>query len=46
MKQAALDLLSILIDKNSEIFREFFEFDPEISELCPKSANLIFGTGN
>ena len=28
-------------EKNWEIYREFFEFDAEIAELCPKYANLV-----
>jgi len=27
-------------EKNREIYREFFEFDAEIAEFCPKYANL------
>jgi hypothetical protein len=46
MKQVDLDLHFHPYDKNSEIYREFFEFDPEIGEFCPKYANPIFGTGN
>jgi len=46
MKQADLDLDCILNSKNSEINREFFEFDPEIAEFCPKYASFVLGTGN
>jgi hypothetical protein len=35
-----------LDDKNSEINREFFEFDPEIAQFCPKYASCVLGTGN
>jgi len=28
-------------EKNWEIYREFFEFDAEIAEFCPKYANLV-----
>jgi hypothetical protein len=35
MKQANLDLHFPPYDKNSETYREFFEFDPEITEFCP-----------
>jgi hypothetical protein len=31
--------------KNRENNRQFFEFDPEIIEFCPKSANLVCRTG-
>jgi hypothetical protein len=46
MKQVDLDLHFHLCDKNSEIYREFFEFEPEIAEFCPKYAGLVLGTGN
>jgi len=46
MKQADLDPSLHPYDKNSEINREFFEFDPEIVEFCPKYTNLVLGTGN
>jgi hypothetical protein len=36
MKQVDLDLHFHPYDKNSEIYREFLEFDPEIKEFCPK----------
>jgi hypothetical protein len=32
--------------KNSEIYREFFEFNAEIAEFCPKYPKPGFGTGN
>jgi hypothetical protein len=28
-------------EKNSEIYSEFFEFDAEIVEFCPKHANWL-----
>jgi hypothetical protein len=46
VKQADLDLHFHPHDENSEIYREFFEFDPEIAEFCPKYANLVLGSGN
>jgi hypothetical protein len=36
MKQAeSRPCFSVLYDKNSEIYREFFEFHAKIAELCP-----------
>jgi len=35
----------LFLRQNSEIFREFIEFEPEIAEFCPKYANLVLGTG-
>jgi hypothetical protein len=46
MKQADPDLHFHPFDKNSEINSEFFEFEPEIAEFCPKYANRVLGTGN